>query len=54
MDAVTVMENYKVSDQVIVLDNFQLVVTSIFNDSIGQEITPLGELVETFSLFWAV
>ena len=45
-----IVENYKISDQVIVLNNFQLVVAYIFGDGIGPKINPLGELVKAFAL----
>ena len=45
-----VVEDHKIGDQVIVLDNLQLIVANIFGDGIGSEINPLGELVEAFAL----
>ena len=45
-----VVEDHKIGDQVIVLDNLQLVVANIFGDGIGPEINPLGKLVEAFAL----
>lgn len=45
-----VMEDHKVGDQVIVFDNFQLIIANIFSDGIVPKIDPLGELVEAFAL----
>ncbi len=45
-----IVEDHKIGNQVIVLDNLQLVVANIFGDGIGPEIDPLGKLVEAFAL----
>jgi hypothetical protein len=45
-----VVEDHKIGDQMIVLDNLQLVVADIFGDGIGPEINPLSKLVEAFAL----
>jgi len=45
-----VVEDHKIGDQVIVLDNLQLIVADIFSNGIGPEINPLGKLVEAFAL----
>ena len=44
-----IVKNHQISNQVVVFDDFQLIITNIFSNVVRSKINPLCELIEAFA-----
>ena len=49
-DGASIVKDHQVGDQVVVFDDFELIVANVLSDRVGAEIGPLGKTVEAFAL----